>query len=881
MSYYKLQAVFCIVLCSAYFLVTGISFNVQNKVQIQQQEQLFSSIVKEKKLLLSGIKAPSEEVFANYPKKLTVINIVTNPFIQNLDKILSKKHWKDTLKNISIPFDNQSCLIIGKNGKQQFKTGHSMNDVFDKNWEKSTFIALKNKNTMFHRIEAIYPYKMTIKNFKNYFQKFQVTHQKNNQFVYRYYTKIGKYQVFYFLRLNNIHAPDLHEAILKFFSNNDPSIIPSVKDQIVWNTDLPSPNTLTGLTGLSYLAIKDTFLEYLQSLKYFNLLFLISFFLLYYFGGYRIIALNFQFKFLFLYLLFIYILSLTFVQSFEVLKVKKQEILKRELSSQWNNELKKLEKEFLLFKMQLAKELLDDFDKNQLFKSKYWSQDIFGLHSKRGYSKLSHKKMDHNNYTVLTRYMPYLAGKQPEFEVKTKKIKDIVKYLNINQQSHKIVISDMFTSNNNHHSIEDGGRIFSKLSQRVFKSITIMKESVELLFATKGKNESFEAIIVKTSLDTMQSTFFKQINPSDFTQKLVIKSQRNVEDFYKLAEDNDISTQEFEGYKNRFINVKGSLFEFRRDNQKYFGKHIKSNIFQYYDLLFITPKSNVYTVIDQMQQKLHYFLWFFYLSVLLISYILTRIILKPIASLKEGLLQINNNNLNIKLDVQTKDERGQILHRFNSMVTELQRKEKMLPFISNAVFKLLTTGSGKIETKYTGKAVVLFSDIKSFTSISETRDPQEVVDMLNDYFSIWQEKIERNGGIVDRFIGDAISVVYFEKSSPHFVQQAIQTSVEVMEALEKFNEKRKAAGEFIIENGVGLCYGEVYFSMVGDQNKMEFLIQGTPVALSEYLEGQSRYSNHSHIILDPYIKDQVNYQYDFAPFEVEDKDLGTFYELVL
>ncbi|MCJ8345187.1 adenylate/guanylate cyclase domain-containing protein, partial [bacterium] len=214
-------------------------------------------------------------------------------------------------------------------------------------------------------------------------------------------------------------------------------------------------------------------------------------------------------------------------------------------------------------------------------------------------------------------------------------------------------------------------------------------------------------------------------------------------------------------------------------------------------------------------------------------------------------------------------------------VLELQRKEKMLPFISDTVFKLLRSGSGKIEKKYSGNAVVLFSDIKGFTSISETRDAQEVVDMLNDYFSIWQSKIEKNGGIVDRFIGDAISVVYFEKSSPHFVQQAIQTSVEVMEALEKFNKTRKENNEFIIENGVGLVFGEVYFTMVGDQNKMEFLIQGTPVALSEYLEGQSRYSHHSHIILDEYIKEQTQFQYDYAPFEVEDKKLGTFYELIL
>lgn len=872
---------FTIIILSGYFLVTGISFNVQNKLKIQQESNAYQSIIKEKSRLLEGIKSDKDESFANYPKKLQIINITTNPFIQELDQILLQKSWKPLLNKITIPFAKQSCLIIGKNGKQQIKLGHSMNDVFDKNWEKSTFLALKNKDSMFHRIEAIYPYKMSVKNFKNYYQKFQVTHQKNNQFVYRYYTKIGKYEVFYFLRLNQISAGLLTESVLSFFSHNDSKLIPSPKDSMIWNQPLQAPNSIKGFTGLSYYANRRSYYQYIVDLKYFNLLFFISFLILYYYGGYKVVALKFQFKFLFLYLFFVYILSLLFIQCFELLKENKKSILKRNLETRWSVELKDLEYEFQLFKLNLAKNLLTDFDQGHLYQSQYWKQDIYGMHSKKGYTSFSHKKMDHNNYTALTRYMPYLAGKQPEFGLRTKKLSEIVTYLNINQHSDKLVISDLFTSNNKHDSIEDGGRLFSKLSERVFKSITIMKESIEVLFATKGENETFEAFMAKTSLNSMHSTFFRQIDPKLYNQSIAIKSQRNVADFYNLSQINNITTQEFEGLNKRFINVKGSLFVFQKDQKECYGMHMKSNIFRHYDLLFTIPKTELFAAIDQMQQKLHYFLWLFYISVLIISYILTHIILKPISQLREGLFQIKQNNLDIKLKVTANDERGQILHRFNSMVSELQRKEKMLPFISNAVFKILTTGSGVVETKYSGNAVVLFSDIKSFTSISETRDPQEVVDMLNDYFSIWQEKIEKNGGIVDRFIGDAISVVYFEKSSPHFVQQAIQTSVEVMEALDKFNEKRKEKGEFLIENGVGLCYGEVYFSMVGDQNKMEFLIQGTPVALSEYLEGQSRYSSHSHIILDPYIKDQVNYQYDFAPFEVENRELGTFYELIL
>ncbi|MCJ8346036.1 hypothetical protein MJH12_10885, partial [bacterium] len=294
MNYYKLQSIFVLVLCSLYLLVTQVSFQVKSKNEYQQELKKFQNILNEKNSLLTNIKTSKHDLFVNYNKKLKIIKITSNPFLEKLHGLLKHKNWKKDLKKTKIPFQSQSCLIIGKNGKKVFKTGHSMNDVFEKKWEKSVFLALKNKDTMFSRMQAIYRYNMTPKNFQNYFQKFQVLYLKNKQFVYRFYTKIDKYEVFYFIRLNLVQHSQLQEAIIKFFVSNDSKLKASHQDLIIWNDQKILINM--SKMGLTYQAKYHSYYQYIYDLNFFNTFFIVMALLLYYFGGYKIIAFHFEFK---------------------------------------------------------------------------------------------------------------------------------------------------------------------------------------------------------------------------------------------------------------------------------------------------------------------------------------------------------------------------------------------------------------------------------------------------------------------------------------------------------------------------------------------------------------------------------------------------------
>jgi adenylate cyclase len=141
--------------------------------------------------------------------------------------------------------------------------------------------------------------------------------------------------------------------------------------------------------------------------------------------------------------------------------------------------------------------------------------------------------------------------------------------------------------------------------------------------------------------------------------------------------------------------------------------------------------------------------------------------------------------------------------------------------------------SGKLEVKKGGEVrdtTVLFSDIRGFTAMSEARSPQDVVDMLNEYFERMVEIIFKHEGTLDKFVGDEIMALFGSpvghKDDPH---RAVRTALEMMKALEEFNELRKAEGEDPIQIGIGINSGEVVAGYLGSSRALEYTAIGDVV----------------------------------------------------
>jgi adenylate cyclase len=136
---------------------------------------------------------------------------------------------------------------------------------------------------------------------------------------------------------------------------------------------------------------------------------------------------------------------------------------------------------------------------------------------------------------------------------------------------------------------------------------------------------------------------------------------------------------------------------------------------------------------------------------------------------------------------------------------------------------------------------VLFSDIRSFSSISETMDPRAVLDFLNEYFAGMVESVLHHRGVVDKFIGDAIMAVFGAPvPEPDDALNAVRAALEMRSRLQQINETFQTRGLPEIRAGIGLHSGQVVAGNMGHVERMEYTVIGDAVNLASRLEGMTK-----------------------------------------
>lgn len=139
------------------------------------------------------------------------------------------------------------------------------------------------------------------------------------------------------------------------------------------------------------------------------------------------------------------------------------------------------------------------------------------------------------------------------------------------------------------------------------------------------------------------------------------------------------------------------------------------------------------------------------------------------------------------------------------------------------------------------EVTILFSDIRGYTTLTENLEAEEVVSMLNEYFESMVEAVFKYKGTLDKYIGDAIMAVY---GSPLALQEhawmAVQTSLEMRDRLQDFNERRYAACKPRINIGIGINSDTVISGNIGSSKRMEFTAIGDGVNLGSRLESVSK-----------------------------------------
>ena len=236
-------------------------------------------------------------------------------------------------------------------------------------------------------------------------------------------------------------------------------------------------------------------------------------------------------------------------------------------------------------------------------------------------------------------------------------------------------------------------------------------------------------------------------------------------------------------------------------------------------------------------------------------------ILDSIHKISASARQVAQGEYGDPIDIQSKDEIGDLVDNYNAMVAGLRERDHIRNTFGcyiDADFakKLLSRPEAARLGGQRREVVILMSDIRGYTTLVERMNPETAIEILNLYFTHMIAVIQRHKGIIVDFVGDAI-LVFFEPLNETLVmvsQRAIRCASQMQQAMIRTNEELRTKGHPNFEMGIGIHAGAVVVGNIGSKARAKYGIVGSAVNLTQRVQDQAK---GSEIVVTEAVFDHV------------------------
>jgi adenylate cyclase len=210
---------------------------------------------------------------------------------------------------------------------------------------------------------------------------------------------------------------------------------------------------------------------------------------------------------------------------------------------------------------------------------------------------------------------------------------------------------------------------------------------------------------------------------------------------------------------------------------------------------------------------------------LLVTVLNARSVVAPLVSVRRALGRVQDGDLEQRVPVYDATELGLLQAGFNHMAEGLAEREHLRDLFGRHVGQEVAraAASGDVELGGETRCVtVLFVDLVGSTTMAAGRDPAEVVELLNGFFEVVVDEVDRHGGLVNKFMGDAVLAVFGAPVDlPDHATRGLRAARAMVERL--------AAEQPTIDAGIGVFTGETVAGNVGTRSRLEYTVIGDAV----------------------------------------------------